>query len=243
MPFHLEKGRGLMALEDLLNNPARASDLEEALLLMNVNPPDMAAVLKGAAAHNGDVSTITLMDQIAAAWFGPNAYWRNYAGRVSEIVHRSLMLAMEVAWGYNGTPTDFPPAKYREREIHLWWHCAQPWFESWVTWENPGGPVEILFATPAHDGGNVYLDLADAVVNNDAALALSVADCNPHREMVLVGQQLHQWKLVVTSLPTPPKGFPIPTLGQRFDDVSPVEAWTIPTHAGGMNPRSYWGGP
>lgn len=243
MPFHLEKGRGLMALEDLLNNDANDSDLTEAISLMHAHPADMGAVLNGTAVHNGDVNTIALMDQISADWFGASAYWLNYRGQVAEIVHRSLMLAMEIAWGYNGDPDDFPPAQYRTREIRLWWHCSQPWFESWVTWEKPGGPVEILFATPAHKGGNVYFDLAAAVANTDADPALSAADCNPQREMVLVSQDLHEWDLVITTLPTGPGTFPIPTLGQRFNDVSPVGAWTIPTRAGGMNPRAYWGGP
>lgn len=239
MPFHLEKGRGLMALEDLLNNPARESDLTEAIQLMAANPADMGAVLNGTANHNGGANIIALMQQISDDWFD-SPYWRGYQGRVSEIVYRALMLAMDVAWGYNGTPADFPPAHYRTREIRLWWHCSQPWFESWVTWEKPDGPVGILFATPPHDGGNVYLDLADAVANNDAAPALSAADCNPLREMVLVSQDLHTWHLEITTLPTGPGNFPFPTLGQAFDDVSPVGAWTIPRRAGGMNPRFYW---
>ena len=180
MPFHLEKGHALMAIEDLLNNPAHRPVLSAAFDGLRTNVPvadvfsAVAAAAPGLQAYGGQADVAAaggLGPFVADAWFAPGApgpapYWIDYTGDVDGVVREALLLTMEVAWGVDrNAPLPTGPSP---RRIELFWHCGQRWFEAWTTWDDPQGPVKILFATPPHIGGTVISNLAPMVAAGKA---------------------------------------------------------------------------
>ena len=77
-----------------------------------------------------------------------------------------------------------------QRRIELFWHCGQRWFEAWTTWDDPHGPVKILFVTPPHIGGTVISNLAPMVAAGKAK-AVNRATVDPDRDIVLISQRRH----------------------------------------------------
>lgn len=251
MPFHLEKGHALMAIEDLLNNPAHHAVLRAAFEGLRTNLPvanvfnNVAAAAPGLAAYGGQPDVVAaggLGPFVAGAWFaapgapGPTPYWLDYRGNVDNVVRETLLLAMEVAWGVDRNQP-LPGGPF-QRRIELFWHCGQRWFEAWTTWDDPQGPVKILFASPPHTGGEVVANVAPLVAAGQANV-VDRTTVNLNRDMVLISQPRHVE--VAPNSPTSPSQLgqvPLPSVGTAFQGTGPVGRWSIHADSGGMNPIS-----
>ena len=114
MPFHLEKGHALMALEDLLNNPAYRPVLSVAFDGLRNGTPvgqvlstalNSTQVIELYGSHPEVTAAGGLGPFVAGMWFAapgapePPPYWIDYTGDVDGIVREALLLTMEVAWG------------------------------------------------------------------------------------------------------------------------------------------------
>lgn len=238
MPFHLEKGDMLNALESLLNDHAHQADLETAVNnLLATN--DLRATLDAAAAATGDASLANLVKTGTLAWFATPAYWKDYSGDINSIVAHALLFAMRRAWDWKeGSP--FPEAHRRRRRIHLWWHCSQRWFESWVTWERKNGPIHVLFATPPIIGGTIWKDIDAAEQAGQANPLANPFQADPNGDMVLISQPLHEPTHRTLTLLSNVAAIPTPQFSTHWTDSGKVAAWSIPAHAGGMNKRRQW---
>ncbi|MEO1058776.1 MAG: hypothetical protein AAFY28_17865, partial [Actinomycetota bacterium] len=247
MPFHLEKGAVLGALDDLLN--ANSDPLEThlrnayAVLMSPTKPNDILAALGAMPAPTGPAAP-SLADALQQ-WFqtGTDEYWKGYDPEfVLQVASEGLRFALRQAWGDNGTvlPT------MRDRRVHTWWYCVQPWFDTWITWEHETAPVNVIFSTPSHHGGTMITDMANAVVGaNPMATALGAGDYGDATgDMVLVGMERHKqrWEWVNTDISG--KGewkWPQRIWNDFGDGPNPEPGrWSIRVPGGGMQPKTKW---
>jgi hypothetical protein len=255
MPFHLEKGHALMALEDLLNNPANHATLAAAYDGLRQGTP-VAQVFAAALVAPLPAKPAPVLDQYAGkagagglgqfvgrSWFGDggNPYWLDYEGDVDGIIREALLFAIEKAWGVDRAEP-LPAELDHSRRIDLLWHCAQRWFDAWVTWQAKEGPVVVLFATPPHVGGSI-VDRIDVAVAAGWAKKVDAAGADPDGDMVLVCQE--------TNLPGPKLLAPfldwsglgeilLPAIGRDTVGGGDPAAYSISADAGGATPRTAW---
>jgi hypothetical protein len=254
MPFHLEKGHALMAIEELLNNHSHHAVLEVAYDGLRtgqaVGTVFRTALMTKAPvldAYEGEPHVTAaggLGPFVTGAWFGqiapgtatPNPYWLDYQGDVDGIVREALLFAMEIAWGADRTQK-LPPGPF-VRRIELLWHCAQRWFDAWTTWDDPNGPVKVLFATPPHSGGTVTSRI-DPMVTGGKATPVVASTVDKSRAMVLISQPTHAEVPMLTwkSVATPLGSIPLPSIGTKYQSTGAVGRWRIHPDAGGsINP-------
>ena len=143
---------------------------------------------------------------------------------------------MEVAWGVNHNQRAAGGAVQRQDRALLALRSTLP-FEAWTTWDDPQGPVKILFATPPHIGGTVISNLAPMVAAGKAK-AVDRATVNPNRDMVLISQRRHVEVASPSSSisPSQPGNVPLPCVGTCFMGAGNVGQWSIHADAGGMDP-------
>lgn len=254
MPFHLEKGHALMALEDLLNDAshhavvARVFDgLRDGTALGEVFA-DALADAPTLDHYFGHAGTDGLGAFVRGSWFGqataggPTPYWLDYEGDVDGIVREALLFAMERAWSVDrGQP--LPATIADRRGIELVWHCAQRWFDAWITWQSAEGPVTVLFATPPHTGGDIIDRIADATAVGRAT-PVSATTAGADGDMVLVCQEENGPASWGSSLVTgwwASGAFPLPPIGRATRGTGAVGAYSISADAGGNRPRTMWG--
>lgn len=252
MPFHLEKGHGLMAVESLLNDPAHRAVLATAFEGLRGGTPlgqvftDVAAKAPLLDAYGGANQPVNAAGGLGAfvsgAWFGqpsssgnsPNSYWLDYTGRVDEVVRETLLFAIEMAG-----PADRKkrlPKHPSTRRIELFWHCGQRWFESWLTWEDASSPIRVLFATPPHTAGEVLSSVSSAPPGQ--ATKVKAAQADPIRDMVLVTEAEHTERRLPTLTfgPTEQSNIPLPSVGITWEGKGKVGAWSIHADSGGVRP-------
>jgi hypothetical protein len=250
MPFHLEKGHALMAVENLLNDPAHRNVLITAFDGLRSGAP-LGDVFAGITAHApqldayGQNPAVTgaggLGAFVSGAWFGqptgtsPESYWLDFEGAVDEVVRETLLFAMEMAGPDVDRTEPLPPEPFA-RTIELFWHCGQRWFESWLTWESPASPITVLFATPPHVAGDVLPSVTSAPPGQATAVTAATAD--PDRDMILVTEDDHTERRVpaLTFWPTGKFSLPLPTIGSTWDGSGEVGAWSIHADSGGVRP-------
>ncbi len=252
MPFHLEKGHALMALEDLLNDDKHHAVVHQVFEGVRSGTPlgqvfaDALATAPILDQYAGHAGTAGLGAFVSGAWFGqattPGAqpYWLDYEGDVDGIVREALLLAMETAWGVSRSQP-LPASVDRSRRIVLLWHCAQRWFDAWVTWDSPDGPVTLLFATPPHTGGKI-LDRIDGAVSKGWAQPVDASSVAAEGDMVLVCQE--------RNLPAGPRrsraawtglgSVLLPPIGRGTVGSGAVQAHSISADAGGARPATTW---
>lgn len=250
MPFHLEKGHALMALEDLVNAPQHREVLATVWEGLRSGTP-LGDVFSGLTQHAGQLDDyggqplVTaeggLGKFVSGAWFGQgkDAYWLDYEGDVDGIVRETLLFAMELA-GPDVDRTKPLPADPFARPIELFWHCGQRWFEAWITWESTTSPIRILFATPPHAAGDVLASVLDAPAGQVTSVTASTA--NADRDMVLVTEAEHTERrsLTLTFWPTGQFVVPLPTVGSAWDGGGTVGAFSIHAHSGGVRPQTFF---
>lgn len=245
MPFHLEKGHGLMALEDLINNPAHRAVLTVARDEMCEGTPMsdvFATVVSNAptlANYGNNPHTAALGGLgpfVADKWFGKPGYWLDYTGDVDGVVRTTLLFALEAASGVEcGTPLPEGPF---DRRVELLWHCGQRWFEAWVGWNDPSDAVSVLFATPPHAFGEVISSVLNAGPGQATSITASGAD--PNRDMILITEDAHVERPTIGLgfWPTGKTKIPLPSIGRAFDGSGPVHAWRIHANSGGVHPET-----
>lgn len=257
MPFHLEKGYALMALEDLLNDPSLAptrARLFEGLRTgvgLGAVFRDLlstAPTLSRYGNHPMVASAGGLGSFVTGAWFGqsggpgtpPPPYWIDYTGDIDGVVRETLLFAMEVALDADRS-RPLPTKVATARPIELWWHCGQRWFEAWLSWQSADGPVRVLFATPPHTGGVVRESVAGAE-RDGLAVATSPSQVDRSRAMVLVSQQRHRPSPMFGSLiaSSPMGQIRLPAVGRAYRGSGAVGTWTPTAAAGGIDPWFGW---
>lgn len=264
MPLHLEKGFALMALEDLFNDGAHHALLRKVfdglrpghqqlplgeLFAAGVKDPSEPAPLLDAYPGNAAVAAYAgLGNYVASAWFGEQTggqpakqYWIDYSGDIEGVVREALLLAMEVAWGVSRLHP-LPHARGADwRAIELFWHCAQRWFEAWVTWK-PNQPVQLLFATPPHTGGPVQASILDVVDQKYAEQTDAATSQGRPRDMVVVCQERHVEKTVPgITVEASAKGvFALPFVAAGFEGVGAVKPYSVFAKGGGSRPAFTW---
>ncbi|MEM8621026.1 MAG: hypothetical protein AAGF73_15010 [Actinomycetota bacterium] len=283
MPFHLEKGHAMLALDDLFNNPQHGDTLQQLHQGLGAGTPlgELFAVALNSApnmsSYAGASQPVTdaggLGPFVSGAWFGqvdrpadipPSAdweppttdYWIDYSGDVDEIIRQTMLFAVEVAWGIAPDEPLIKPAS--PRRIEFWWHCAQRWFDAWVSWQNADDAIRILFATPVHTYGTVYSSVITAENTSTGAggerteaTRVTPADTDPNADMVLITHERHQARLQWSFKPASAAypgitlsglgAIPIPAVGLHFDGEDAVDAWRIDRNAGGIQPLSNTG--
>ena len=252
MPFHLEKGHALMALESLLNDPAHRAVLATAFEGLRDGTPlgqvfaEIAAKAPLLDAYGGMNQPVNdaggLGAFVSGAWFGqpsstgsaPNSYWLDSSGRVDEVVRETLLFAIEMA-GPADRKNPLPPNPCARR-IELFWHCGQRWFEAWLTWEDASSPIRVLFATPPHTAGEVLSSVSSAPAGQVTNVKAATAD--PDRDMVLVTEAEHTERRfpTLTFWPTEQFLIPLPSVGITWDGNGEVGAWSIHADSGGVRP-------
>lgn len=251
MPFHLEKGHALMALEDLLNDAQHHSVVRTAFdgLRQGVPVGEVFDTALASAptldAYAGNAGQNGLGDFVRGAWFDQASgsappYWLDYRGDVDGIVREALLFAMETAWGVDRS-SPLPRRVDRSRRIDLLWHCAQRWFDAWVTWQSVDGPVTVLFATPPHTGGDIIDEIASAV-SQGRATAVDAASAGADGDMVIVCQERNRPGR--RTIPQPgwsPRGaITLPAIGRGTVGSGTVGTYSISADAGGSRPRTNW---
>jgi hypothetical protein len=231
MPFHLEKGRVLGPLEDLLNasNGPKVTDLKQVYLKLHNGDK-----LRKALDHLGEDSYPGLTEALGL-WFDKDlGYWAQYNPKHAEtIATKGIHFAMGRAWGGGlALPDQLPTV--RPRPIHLWWFCAQHWFDVWVTQESATSPVNVFFATPPHTLGGMAGNMTQAT---DDGWAIPAPPKYGHdaRDMVLIGATDHEKTPVPpTVVPTRFGNIVIPN-PPTWSDVEPIDRWSITLDGGGMH--------
>ena len=253
MPFHLEKGHALMALEDLVNDASHHGVLTTVFDGLRAGTP-MADVFEAALAsaptldhYAGHAGPGGLGDFVRGAWFGQAGaggaptYWLDYQGDVDGIVREALLYALETAWGVDRSRS-LPARVDRSRRVELWWHCAQRWFDAWIAWSGPDSTVTVLFATPPHTGGNIT-DRIDEAVAQGLATSVQLEAAATDGDLVLVCQERNEPSRL---RPRSSAGWSaggqlfLPPIGRATVGSGPVGAYTISAHAGGVKPRTVW---
>lgn len=252
MPFHLEKGHALMALEDLLNNDQHHAALSTTFDGLRSGTPlgtVFAEALVGAPmvdGYGGHAGPGGLGAFVEGAWFGQSTtgqgeYWLDYQGDVDGIAREALLFAMETAWGVDRSKA-LPAAVDRSRPIVLLWHCAQRWFDAWVLWDGPSSAVTVLFATPPHTGGDI-IDRIDGAVSTGWATPVTATSAHADGDMVLVCQEQNRpaRRSRTSAISWSATGvFPLPALGRDTVGSGAVGAYSISADAGGARPRTTW---
>jgi hypothetical protein len=259
MPFHLEKGHALMALEDLFDTQPTApgaplasfwDDVRSGVALGTVFRDLLASapLLSGyggqadvnAAGGLGSFVSGAWFDQRSGAGAPPRPYWLDYTGDVDGIVREALLTALELAWGVDRA-SQLPDPLPQRRPLRFTWHCSQRWFEAWVRWDDHVGPVELMFATPAHTGGTIVRD-----PGTSEAKGLTTPVAPPtfaeQRGMILVAQQQHVPTIVVSMMivGTLVGDVPLPEIGFKFQGQGDVGRWSLTADAGGVVPDTDW---
>jgi hypothetical protein len=240
MPFHLEKGRVLGALDDLLNAQTgqKAQDLATAYASL-MSGDDLEVALSTISSPGGPIGQS--LGEALQKWFDVgdgtgNGYWKDYDPKHAlETASDGVRFALERAWGGGATlPTD------RSRPVHTWWYCVQPWFDTWVTWENAQAPVRLIFSTPSHLGGAMVTNMNKAVQEQPPlARKLAPGDLgSDDGDMVLIGRTRHQRKKVSTTMPSPFGQVSVPK--RVWSDLGPAGRWSIPIDGGGIQPKAKW---
>lgn len=261
MPFHLEKGHALMALEDLLNR-RNDDDIHAVRQILwsglNDSTKEMGTVFREVVAAAPQLDEYGGQNQpvndakglggfVTGAWFGetypngtpPDPYWLDYAGEIGDVVREALLYTMETAWEIR-RPAPLPDV-LPDRRIELFWHCAQRWFDCWVTWDSDG-PVMLLFATPAHLLGEVRPNMA-AHVNAGRAVEVNHADPREDFDMVIVTQEDQVDDAVAGLLgrtwqPSTNGDVKVPPVGATWRGTGDVGTYSVHANAGGMRPRT-----
>ena len=147
---------------------------------------------------------------------------------------------METAWQVDRTKP-LPATVDHSRRVALVWHCAQRWFDAWVTWDSATGPVTVLFATPPHTGGDI-IDRIDIAVKNGTATAVQPATATATGDMVLVCQERNgpQRKRTNPLAWSASGAVQLPPVGRANHGTGSVGAYSISADAGGVRPRTKW---
>jgi hypothetical protein len=230
MPYHLEKGAALGFVEVCLNDPSKQQTILENMRDPAVpfgqgilDDPVLAPYAPFIAPFND------LAEFVRSSWFGPKgaSYWIDYEGDVEGIVRLTVIRALEVALGIpHGDP--FPSVPSRRWPIEVLWHCSQRWFEGWLTFKQldstgQQGRVTLVFASPAHRGGDITSNTLDpASVGRPAMQAKEVpaADPYPDQGMWLITHKRHLPVPTISGATirlTTPSGFAdvtIPVIGE-----------------------------
>jgi hypothetical protein len=181
MPYHLETGRTLKAIEDAMNGiglmetPAAqrtrlrriANALEAAGTLRaagNVDPPNLLEnQLAGwVAATNSPLprlGNLTVAEAIRSSWLGPDIATGVYNadGRWLGYCGHVEEILRKTFTDAIRLSLDRTRPNGRPWPFVLIWKCAQPWLEGWVQWRSKPGVVVIVICTPP-DGNHIALD-------------------------------------------------------------------------------------
>ena len=248
MPFHLEKGDLLNALESLVNAESPPGGPANPLVqVLQDVCDDLAGGTNLKAALDSVIPAGSSGGSVAGRtrdalekWFDPppggnatNGYWVDYDNsRTDEVVTQAIRFAMRTAWGWQNGPV---PAG--RRPIRFWWWCEQPWFDSWVTWESGTSAVNVFFATPPHTGGKIVRNMHNVPATDAAPIALTGTG-DASGDMVLVSTFRHKRRKVATTAATPQSDVAVPK--RVWEDKGKLGMWSIQAKAGGMNPRMVW---
>ena len=197
--------------------------------------PDSVETLLADACERGLLEMLaTSPDRVVAGrgTWPSTGFWRQYHGRVEQIVRRTFAEALKVALGLSedGAPT-------RRLRLEIFWKCGQPWMEGWVTWSLPPtapatGQVTVIFATPGTgdnvltrpgDAGYLQPDLDRVPAEHGEAPRVDPEGRYPMRGMWLITHERHLLLPPVPStLPTAVGAWIVPAIGPAYAGIGEV---------------------